>query len=215
MDRRRVGIMLFNDIEVLDFCGPFEVFSVARLDEARRRDEPSPFEVVLVAETLAPVTTAGGMRVLPAAAFAHCPPLDLLLVPGGMGTRREMLNEEVLRFVRGQAAGAELVASVCTGALILGKAGLLAGLRATTHWRSLDLLRELCPDVQVDGASQVVDQGRVMTSAGIAAGIDLALMIVRRWHGEAVARATARHMEYPFPESDARRVPLGDQGKIS
>jgi transcriptional regulator GlxA family with amidase domain len=215
MDRRRVGIMLFNDIEVLDFCGPFEVFSVARLDEARRRDEPSPFEVVLVAETLAPVTTAGGMRVLPAAAFAHCPPLDLLLVPGGMGTRREMLNEAVLRFVRGQAAGAELVASVCTGALILGKAGLLAGLRATTHWRSLDLLRELCPDVQVDGASQVVDQGRIMTSAGIAAGIDLALMIVRRWHGEAVARATARHMEYPFPESDARRVPLGDQGKIS
>ena len=208
MDRRRVGIMLFNDIEVLDFCGPFEVFSVARLDEARRRDEPSPFEVVLVAETLAPVTTAGGMRVLPAAAFAHCPPLDLLLVPGGMGTRREMLNEAVLRFVRGQAAGAELVASVCTGALILGKAGLLAGLRATTHWRSLDLLRELCPDVQVDGASQVVDQGRVMTSAGIAAGIDLALMIVRRWHGEAIARAAARHMEYPFPESQERRVPL-------
>ena len=170
MDRKRVGILLFNDIEVLDFCGPFEVFSVARLDEARRRQEPSPFEVVLVAETLAPVTTSGGMRVLPAAAFAHCPPLDLLLVPGGLGTRREMLNEAVLRFVRDQAAGAGLVASVCTGALILGKAGLLAGLRATTHWRSLDLLRELCPDVQVDGAAQVVDQGRVMTSAGIAAG---------------------------------------------
>ena len=215
MDRKRVGILLFNDIEVLDFCGPFEVFSVARLDEARRRQEPSPFEVVLVAETLAPVTTSGGMRVLPAAAFAHCPPLDLLLVPGGLGTRREMLNEAVLRFVRDQAAGAGLVASVCTGALILGKAGLLAGLRATTHWRSLDLLRELCPDVQVDGAAQVVDQGRVMTSAGIAAGIDLALMIVRRWHGEAVARATARHMEYPFPENDARRVALEGQGEYA
>jgi transcriptional regulator GlxA family with amidase domain len=125
-----------------------------------------------------------------------------------MGTRREMLNEAVLRFVRAQAAGAELTASVCTGALILGKAGLLDGLRATTHWRSLDLLRELFPAVEVDAVSQVVDQGRIMTSAGIAAGIDLALMIVRRWHGEAIARAAARHMEYPFPESQERRVPL-------
>jgi len=215
MERRRVGILLFNDIEVLDFCGPFEVFSVARLDEALRRQEPSPFEVLLVAETLAPVTTAGGMRVLPATAFADCPPLDLLLVPGGMGTRREMHNEAVLAFVRDRAARAELVASVCTGALILGRAGLLAGLRATTHWRSLDLLRELCPDVQVDGASQVVDQGRVMTSAGIAAGIDLALMIVRRWHGEAVARAAARHMEYPFPEGHARRVAIEGRGTFT
>ena len=208
MDRKRIGILLFNDVEVLDFCGPFEVFSVTRLDEARRRQEPSPFEVLLVAGSMDAITTSGGMKVLPMATFAHCPALEILLVPGGMGTRTEMLNEALLRFVRAQAAKAGLVASVCTGALILGKAGLLAGLRATTHWRSLDLLRELCPDVQVDGASQVVDQGRVMTSAGIAAGIDLALMIVRRWHGEAIARAAARHMEYPFPESQERRVPL-------
>ena len=208
MQRSRVGIMLFNDIEVLDFCGPFEVFSVARLDEARRREEPSPFQVLLVAETLDPVTTAGGMTVLPMTTFAACPSLDLLVVPGGMGTRREMLNGAVLDFVREQAAGAGLVASVCTGALILGKAGLLAGLRATTHWRSLDLLRELFPDVTVDAESQVVDQGRILTSAGIAAGIDLALLIVRRLYGEAVARAAARHMEYPYPETLARRVAL-------
>ncbi|MDR3669486.1 MAG: DJ-1/PfpI family protein [Holophaga sp.] len=208
MDRKRVGIVLFNDVEVLDFCGPFEVLSVTRLDEARRRLEPSPFEVLLVAETMATITTAGGMKVLPDAAFAGCPPLDLLLVPGGMGTRTEMLNQTLLGFVRAQAAGAELVASVCTGALILGKAGLLAGLRATTHWRSLGTFQELFPEVRVEGASQVVDEGRIMTSAGIAAGIDLALMIVRRYHGEAVARATARHMEYPFPENSARRVPV-------
>jgi transcriptional regulator GlxA family with amidase domain len=208
MDRKRVGIVVFNDVEVLDFCGPFEVLSVTRLDDARRRQEPSPFEVLLVAETMAPVTTAGGMRVLPAVDFGHCPRLDLLLVPGGMGTRAEMLNETLLGFVRAQAAGAELVASVCTGALILGKAGLLSGLRATTHWRSLDLFQEMFPEVKVDRAAQVVDEGRVMTSAGIAAGIDLALTIVRRCHGEAVARATARHMEYPFPETATRRVPL-------
>jgi len=204
--RRRCGILIFEGVEVLDFCGPFEVLSVARLDEACRLTEPSPFEILLVAEALAPVTTAGGMRVLPMATFATCPPLDLLLVPGGMGTRKEMGNEAVLGFVRERAATAELVASVCTGALILGRAGLLAGLRATTHARALDLLQATCPDVTVDDRANVVDAGKVMTSAGIAAGIDLALRIVQRCHGEAVARAAARHMEYPFPEEDGRRV---------
>ena len=208
MQRSRVGIMLFNDIEVLDFCGPFEVFSVARLDEARRREEPSPFQVLLVAETLDPVTTAGGMTVLPMTTFAACPPLDILVVPGGFGTRREMANEAVLAFVREQAARLSLVASVCTGALILGKAGLLDGLRATTHWAFLDFLQEACPEARVDGAYQVVDEGRIMTSAGIAAGIDLALRIVRRQGGEAAARATARYMEYPYPEDDGRRIRL-------
>jgi transcriptional regulator GlxA family with amidase domain len=206
---KRVGILIFNDVEVLDFCGPFEVFSVARRDEARRREEASPFEVLLVAESTTVVTTAGGMKVLPMVDFAGCPELDLLLVPGGIGSRKELLNEAVLRFVRERAARAELLASVCTGALILGKAGLLNGLRATTHWRSLDLLGELCPEVTVDATAQVVEAGKVMTSAGIAAGIDLALMIVRRCYGEAVARAAARHMEYPYPESHSRRVTPG------
>jgi transcriptional regulator GlxA family with amidase domain len=206
MDRRRLGILIFNDVEVLDFCGPFEVFSVARLDEARRRSEPSPFEVLLVAETMAPVTTSGGMEVRPMVDFSQAPDLDILLVPGGQGTRREMNNPAVLDFVRRQAQGCERVASVCTGALVLGKAGLLDGRRATTHWQALELLRELCPAVTVDAEAQVVDEGEVMTSAGIAAGIDLALLIVRRCHGEAVARATAAHMEYPFPEGYGRRV---------
>ena len=206
MTRARVGILLFNDVEVLDFCGPFEVLSVTRLDEERRRLEPSPFEVLLVAETREPITTSGGMQVLPMATFEDCPPLSILLVPGGLGTRTEMLNEALLRFVRTQAAGCGLVASVCTGALILGKAGLLAGRRATTHWRALDLMRELFPEVTVDDTAQVVDEGPIMTSAGIAAGLDLALRIVARCHGEAVARATARHMEYPYPEGGGRRV---------
>lgn len=214
MDRKRVGILLFNDIEVLDYCGPFEVFSVARLDEERRRMDPSPFEVLLVAETLDVVTTFDGMQVLPMVSLADCPPLDILVVPGGMGTRREMLNEAMLRFVRLQASCCELVASVCTGALILGQAGLLKGLRATTHWRSLDLLRELFPDVVVDETSHVVDEGKILTSAGISAGIDLALKIVLRCFGEPIARATARHMEYPFPESTARRIQIGAEAPV-
>ena len=112
MHDRRVGILIFNDVEVLDFCGPFEVFSVTRRDEARRREEASPFQVLLVAETMHPVTTAGGMTVLPMVDFAGCPDLDLLLVPGGMGTRREMRNEALLGFVRERATRAERVASV-------------------------------------------------------------------------------------------------------
>ncbi len=208
MERKRAGIVIFNDIEVLDFCGPFEVLSVARLDEARRRDQPSPFEVLLVAQDAAAVTTTGGMQVLPQATFDNCPPLDILVVPGGWGTRAEMKNELMLAFVKTRAAEVGTLTSVCTGSLILGNAGLLDGLRATTHWRSLGLMQELFPRVAVDTQSQVVEDGRVLTSAGISAGIDMALRLVARHCGEAVARATARHMEYPYPESNARRVPV-------
>jgi transcriptional regulator GlxA family with amidase domain len=212
MERKRIGILLFNQIEVLDFCGPFEVFSVTRLDEARRFQDPSPFEVLLVAQKSEAVTTSGGMCVLPHHRFENCPALDILLVPGGMGVRTEMSNEAVLAFVKAQAAHVELVASVCTGSLILGKTGLLDGLRATTHWASLDLLRQQVPKVRVDDASHVVDEGKVMTSAGISAGIDLALKIVARYHGEAVARSAARRMEYPYPEGNGRRIHLGEHG---
>jgi transcriptional regulator GlxA family with amidase domain len=208
MEPKRVGIVLFNDIEVLDFCGPFEVLSVTRLDEARRREQPSPFEVLLVAQNAAAVTTSGGMQVLPHASFDDCPPLDILIVPGGWGTRAEMHNEAMLAFVKARAAQVETLTSVCTGSLILGNAGLLDGLRATTHWRSLGLMQESFPRVTVDTQSHVVEDGRVLTSAGISAGIDMALRLVVRYCGEPVARATARHMEYPFPESNARRVPL-------
>jgi transcriptional regulator GlxA family with amidase domain len=206
VNRLRTGILVFADVEVLDFCGPFEVFSVARLDDAKRREEPSPFDVFLVAETAEPVRTAGAMRVLPEHTFASCPPLDLLVVPGGWGTRQQMSNPRLIEWVRRQAGGARLVTSVCTGALLLGKAGLLAGKRATTHWMALDLLRATFPDVTVEDRLHVVEDGTVLTSAGISAGIDLALRVVARVCGEPVARSTARYMEYPYPESDLRRI---------
>jgi len=145
------------------------------------------------------------MKVLPGFTFDTCPPLDILVVPGGWGTRREMNNDAMLSFVVSRAAEVQTLASVCTGALILGNAGLLDGLRATTHWRSLGLMQELFPRVTVDSDSRVVEQGKLVTSAGVSAGIDMALHVVGRYCGEAVARSTARHMEYPFPESNARR----------
>jgi transcriptional regulator GlxA family with amidase domain len=208
MDRKQTGIVVFTDVEVLDFCGPFEVFSATRLNEARRREEPSPFNAFLVAETRSPVFTAGGMKVLPDYGLDDCPPLDILVVPGGWGTRKEMNNEHLIGWIARRAKEVETLVSVCTGALLLGKAGLLDGRRATTHWRSLDWMQELFPKTRVERQLHFVEEGALFTSAGISAGIDMALKIVARYFGDAVARATAKQMEYPFPESDARRITL-------
>ncbi len=206
MERKRVGIVLFENIEVLDFCGPFEVFSVTRLNEEKRREEPSPFEVLLVAERLDPVTTTGNMKVIPHYTFENCPRLDILVVPGGWGTRKELNNPVMLEWLRARAAEVETLTSVCTGSMLLGFAGLLDGLRATTHWRSLDWMRDSFPSVTVEYDKHVVEDGRVVTSAGISAGIDMALKVVGRYFGEDIARATARYMEYPYPDSNARRI---------
>ncbi len=202
----RIGILIFPDVEVLDFCGPFEVFSVTRLKEPRERADPCPFEVKLVAETLSTVTTTGGMRVLPDWDFATCQSLDVLVVPGGWGTREQVSNTALVAWVKEKAAGAKWITSVCTGSFVLAQAGVLNGKPATTHWRSLDRMAATYPDVSVDRDRQVVECGNVLTSAGISAGIDLALMLVAKLLGEPVARATAKHMEYPYPEGVGRRV---------
>jgi transcriptional regulator GlxA family with amidase domain len=206
MNRKRVGILVFPDVEVLDFCGPFEVFSVTRLDDARRREEPSPFEVSLVAETADVVKATGGLRVVPDHTLATCPPLDILVVPGGWGTRAEIKNRRVLDWITERARQVETLTSVCTGSMLLGQAGLLDGRRATTHWRSLDWMRTSFPTVTVEEKLHVVEDGNVITSAGISAGIDMALRVVERYHGHDIALATARNMEYAWLESNARRV---------
>lgn len=208
MDRKQVGILIFENVEVLDFCGPFEVFSVTRLNEEKRREEPSPFNVFLVAETKEPIVATGGMKVLPDYDLDDCPTLDILVVPGGWGTRREMNNERLLRWIAERSRQVETLTSVCTGALLLGKTGLLDGKSATTHWRSLDWMQELFPKVTVEKQQHVVEDGALLTSAGISAGIDMALKVVSRYCGEAIAKATAKHMEYPFPENNARRISL-------
>jgi len=206
MIRKRVGILVFPEVEVLDFCGPFEVFSATRWDEARRREEPSPFEVMLVAETMEPIAATGGLRVLPEHDLAGCPRLDVLVVPGGWGTRSLVQNDGVVGWIRERAGEVELAASVCTGSFLLGQAGLLEHRRVTTHWLSLDRLQQAFPAVTVVRDQHVVEDGAIVTSAGIAAGIDLALQVVARLCGEPVARATARYMEYPYPEHNDRRV---------
>ena len=206
MTRHKVGILVFPEVEVLDFCGPFEVFSVTRLDEERRRLNPSPYEVLIIAENPGVVVATGGLKVVPDHTLEDCPPLDVLVVPGGWGTRREMMNDRLIAWLRERARQITTLTSVCTGSLLLGKAGLLDGRRATTHWRVLEEMRGLFPAVTVIQDQHVVEEGDLLTSAGISAGIDMTLRVVARHHGDAVARATARYMEYPFPEDNRRRV---------
>lgn len=198
---RRLAILLFDDAEVLDFCGPFEVFSVA----SNQSDSPS-FDVSTVAGKT-PITARNGLSVNPDHSLDSCPKPDILLVPGGIGTRRELNNPLLIDWIKTAAREAELVLSVCTGALLLGKAGLLDNLEATTHHVAWDLLREIVPTCVVHENRRFVDNGRVITSAGIAAGIDMSLHVVERLLGRDIAVATARHMEYPIaglnPDSEA------------
>src|ERR1043166_4610074 len=206
MKRYQVGIVIFPDVEVLDFAGPFEVFSVTRLNEESRREEPSPFNVKLIAESLQPVIASGGLRLIADYDLTNCPPLDILVIPGGWGTRKQIENKRLIDWIARVGKEVETLTSVCTGSLLLGRARLLDGLRSTTHWRALDLMRDSFPEVTVESDLHVVEDGRVLTSAGISAGIDMSLKVVARYCGESIARATARQMEYPFPDNNARRV---------
>jgi transcriptional regulator GlxA family with amidase domain len=190
---RNLAILIFDDVEVLDFCGPFEVFAVTN-----RFTDPPAFSVLTVADKAGPVVTRGGLSVNPQHRLSDCLEPDILLIPGGQGTRREMHNPALLDWIKQASVKAELVLSVCTGALLFAKAGLLDGLEATTHHGAIDLLREVAPRTTVYPDRRFVDNGRVICSAGIAAGIDMSLYVVARLLGKEVAEKTARQMEYPW-----------------
>ncbi len=199
MNRVQVGILLFNDVEVLDFAGPYEVFSRTRLTpgvQSRRSEESAPFRVFTIAAGPELVAATGGLRVLPDFDFAAAPPIEVLVVPGGFGTRALLHDAATIAWIQRTAAVARRVTSVCTGALVLARAGLLAGRRATTHWGALDLLGEVDPTIRVEAGLRVVDDG-IVTSAGVSAGIDMALAVVESMYGRPVADETAKYMEYP------------------
>ncbi|MCY3720097.1 MAG: DJ-1/PfpI family protein [Anaerolineaceae bacterium] len=192
-ETRAVAILIFDDVEVLDFCGPFEVFSVAS-----SRCDPPPFRVYTVASRAGPVIARNDLSVNPDFSLENCPPPDLLIVPGGQGTRPLLKDTALLDWLREQDSRCELTLSVCTGSLLLAQAGLLEGLRATTHWGSLDLLASLAPSTRVLDDVRYVDNGGIITSAGISAGIDMSLHVVERLLGSEHAARTARHMEYDY-----------------
>ena len=194
-----VAILLFENVEVLDFAGPFEVFSRTRLVpgvESRRSDESAPFYVFTVAKSQKQLAATGGLLVTPEFSFSKHPEIDLLVVPGGFGTRPLLSDEETLEWIRKTSAAAKLTTSVCTGALLLSKAGLLNERQATTHWSALELLESISPHTKVLRDSRFVDSGNVITSAGVSAGIDMSLHIVERLFGKGVADETAHYIEY-------------------
>ncbi len=190
---RNVAILIFDDVEVLDFCGPFEVFAATG-----RHNRPVPFNVYTVAEKPGPVTARYGLSVNPGYTIDDCPQPDILLIPGGQGTRREMDNPALIDWIKDSTPNVELLLSVCTGALLLARAGLLEGLAATTHHRALDLLREAAPNATVQPEQRFVDNGKIVLSAGISAGIDMSLHVVSRLLGKDAAIETAHHMEYDW-----------------
>jgi transcriptional regulator GlxA family with amidase domain len=191
-----VGILIFDNVEVLDFCGPFEVFasasSVGELDEHRQL-----FQVVTIAEEDRIITCSGGLLVKPGATIENHPPLDILVVPGG-GVFRELSNPRVLEWIGQQDQQTRLTTSVCTGAFLLAECGLLNQRRATTHWTGIEMMRQRYPAVEMLAEIRVVDEGHIITSAGVSAGIDMSLHVVSRLFGEQVAAQTARYMEYDW-----------------
>ncbi|MEC2433247.1 DJ-1/PfpI family protein, partial [Bacillus cereus] len=186
-----VGIFLFNEVEVLDFAGPFEVFSVTEVNEEKT------FTVYTVSENGEMITARNGLKVQPDYSIENLPPVDILIIPGGLGARKyEIKNEIVIKWIRQQMKEVKLMTSVCTGALLLAKAGLLEGLKATTHWASIEKFKNEFQNVEVIENVKFVDEGHIITSAGISAGINMAFHIVKNLLGVHVAEDTAKRMEY-------------------
>lgn len=199
MKELTVGIIVFQDVTQLDATGPQEVFAAA-----------PGMRVLTIAKTLDPVRAKSGLRLLPDATLRECPPLDIVCVPGGPGANQAAVDDEILEFMRERAETLKFITSVCTGALVLGAAGLLRGRRATTHWSALDLLAGFGA---IPTAARVVRDGRIVTGGGVTAGIDFALMLIAEIQGPAIAQAVQLGLEYapepPFSAGSPRSAPAG------
>lgn len=195
-ERWTVGILVFEEVEVLDFTGPFEVFSITTTDN---EIDSSPFVVKTISEFKKVITARNGLKILPDYDFANSPRFDILIIPGGPGARNvEFSNDVLLNWIRDQYRSSLITASVCTGGLLLAKTGLLDGKRATTHWRSYDFLENEFPEISVIRNVKYVDEGNILTSGGISSGINMSLHIVERMLGPEAVLRTAHRMEFDF-----------------
>ncbi len=196
-----VAIHLYADVEVLDFAGPYEVFTTANRVFGRLHPQDElPFAVFTVASERVPVLARAGLVVLPDHAMAEHPYIDVLIVPGGV-VDAELEQPEVIAWLARQSEGAVITASVCTGAFLLARAGLLTGKVVTTHWEDVADLRAMCPGLDVRTGVRWVDQGEIVSSAGISAGIDMSLHLVARLAGRDLAERTARQMDFDWTEN--------------
>lgn len=196
---RNVAILVYENAEVLDFAGPFEVFAVTS-----ELNDWEPFNVFTVSPADGPVRAVNGLTILPDYTLIDSPPADVLVIPGGAGSRQVMTDDAVLEWVRGGHESSNVTLSVCSGARILARAGLLRGLSVTTHHEVIDELRQLEPQADVVLGPRFVDTGRIVTTGGISAGVDGSFHVVSRLLGDEVALRTAEYMEYDWQPSEAR-----------
>jgi transcriptional regulator GlxA family with amidase domain len=194
-----IGILAFDGMEELDFAGPWEVFGMAN-DVARKMGREPVYDIKLIAEELKMVTCAKGLQVMPNLSCAECSALDVLLIPGGIGARREATNQKLLDWIAEIAESARWVTSVCTGVLLLTAAGPARNKRVTTHWAFAETLREREEAAEVLDNFRYVRDGNLVTAAGVSAGIDMALWLTGEMHSAEFARAVQRAMQYePAP----------------
>ncbi|SDI03227.1 DJ-1/PfpI family protein [Alteribacillus bidgolensis] len=193
MSQRTVGILIFNEVEVLDFAGPFEVFSLATLPDS----DIKPFIVETISEDGEMISARNGLKVTPDYSFNNHPKLDIIIIPGGYGAEEiEINNPKVIQWIEKQQSKTEFMTSVCTGAFLLAKSGLLNGKRATTHWMDIDRLENDFPLVSVLRDVKFIDEGSIITSGGISAGINMSFHLISRIYGKSVSKEIAKRMEY-------------------
>ena len=193
-----VGIFIFPDVEVLDFAGPYEVFTTAsRVFKRTNSSQPEPFKVFTVARHTGTVKARAGLIVQPDYYFSNHPAIELLLIPGGVVTE-ELNTAATTEWIANTSATAKITASICTGSFLLAQAGLLGGRTVTTHWEDIPEMQAMFPAVATVGHRRWVDEGSIVTSAGISAGIDMSLHLVERLAGQALASQTARQMDFDW-----------------
>jgi len=198
----KVGIYIFDNVEVLDFAGPYEVFTTASriFHKMTSSLENLPFEVFTIGKTKQSVYARAGLKLHPDYSITSHPTPDLLIIPGGIITK-ELEDEDVIAWIKSTASYATITASICTGAFLVAKAGLLDGKAATTHWEDSYDLRSMFPNVHVKENTRWVDEGSIVTSAGISAGIDMSLHLVERLMGQELALNTAKQMEFDWTQN--------------
>jgi len=196
MTQLKVGIFVFDEVEILDFAGPYEVFGVCGewLDE-------KPFDVCTISKTGEVISARNALKVVPDYSIENMPNVDLLLIPGGNGTRPLMKDDVVLDWIRKQYEKVDKLLSVCTGSLVLAQSGLLANKEATTYHTAYDRLQKAEPTVIKREGERWADNGDIITSAGVSAGIDMSLYVVAQLLGDEMADATAKYMEYEYWQS--------------
>lgn len=193
LKQKNVGILLFNEVEVLDFAGPFEVFSITTYTECNEK----PFKVHTVAETKELIKARNGLKIQPDYDFCDAPQFDILIIPGGYGAEEiEIHNPKIINWIKNNINNVDIMASVCTGAFLLAEAGLLDGKQATTHWMDIDRLEREYTRVKVQRNIKFTDESPIITSGGISAGINMSFYIIKKLLGKEIANITAKRMEY-------------------